>query len=333
MIIRLLRGQVPAGQESNLVDRLRALSPEHSKRPGFVGATFGFRRTGDSLGFLALSLWESVEAISAATAGSPDTTLPSQPAGDSLEAVEIDLFEVADGGPFPLDAVAGGALGIVWARVAPHAEAAAHDMIRAVVPEVGAAGVAGLHVGRRVIKDHTELLVVASWRDRVALHDFAQGRASGTLDPAFLRLMTQWRFETYDCLAAGSSSVPARGPAVLLADGHGHFVDASVGVEALLGLPAELVLRQTLADLSAPERRADAEDLWTASPTDGEATGTLEVRRADGTRLAVRVRAAADCPRPGIHASVLSPVDAAPDPRSIGELVAAAFPDMVAVAA
>jgi len=333
MIIRLLRGQVPAGQESNLVERLRALDTAGSKRPGFVGATFGFRRANDSLGFLALSTWESVDSISAATAGRPDAALPGQPAGDALEGVSIDLFEVADGPPFPVDAVAGGALGIVWARVAPHAEAAAHDMIRAVGPEVGAAGVAGLHVGRRVIKDSTELLVVASWRDRVALHEFAQRRANGTLDPAFLRLMTDWRFETYDCLASGSSLLPSPGPAVLLADSQAHYVDASAGVEALLGVPAELVLRQTLADLTPPERRAETEGLWAAFLAAGEAAGTFEILRPDGTRLVVAFRAEADCPRPGIHASVLSPAGGATDPRPVRDLVAAAFPESVPVAA
>lgn len=333
MIIRLLRGQVPTGQEGNLVGRLRALGSGRPERAGFVGATFGFRRAGDSLGFLALSTWESVEAISAATAGRPDAAFPGQPAGDALEGITIDLYEVADGPPIPVDAIAGGALGMVWARVAPHAEAAAHDMIRAVGPEVGAAGVAGLHVGRRVIKDHTELLVVASWRDRVALHEFAQRRASGTLDPAFLRLMTDWRFETYDCLAAGSPSLPTPGPAVLLADSQANFVDASVGIEALLGVPAELVLRQTLADLTPPERRADSARLWTAFLEAGEAAGTFEILRPDGTRLEVAFRAESDCPRPGIHASVLSPAGSAPDPRPVRDLAAVAFPDSVAVAA
>jgi PAS domain-containing protein len=332
MIIRLLRGQVQAGQEGNLVDRLRALGSDRPARAGFVGATFGFRRASDSLGFLALSTWESVESISAATSGRPDGALPGQPASE-LEGITIDLFEVADGPPLPVDAVAGGALGIIWARVAPHAEAAAHDMIRAVGPEVGAAGVAGLHVGRRVIKDHTELLVVASWRDRVALHEFAQRRANGTLDPAFLRLMTDWRFETYDCLASGSSSLPAAGPAVLLADSQAHYVDASVGIEALLGVPAELVLRQTLADLTPPERRAESARLWAGFLAAGSAAGTFEILRPDGTRLEVAFRAEADCPRPGIHASVLSPAGAAPDPRPVRDLVAAAFPESEAVAA
>ena len=222
---------------------------------------------------------------------------------------------------------------MITASVAPHAEAAAHDMIRAVGPEVGAAGVAGLHVGRRVLAGRTELLVVASWRDRLALHAFAQKRATGTLDPAFLRLLTDWRFETYDCLGPGATALPSAAPAVLLADDQARYVDASPGIEALLGVPAELVLRQTLADIIPADARADVARQWAAFLATGQASGEIEIMRPDGRLARVAFRAQADCPRPGIHASVLAPLDAPPDPRSVAEIVAAVFPDSLEVAA
>ncbi len=325
VIIRLLRGTVPTGQERRLVERLRGLDFEQAPPAGFVGVTLGFRRTGDALGFLAMSTWRSIEAISAATSGLPDAALPSQPPGRTLEGVAVDLFEVAEGPLSPAGTSSGGALGIVWARVAPHAEAAAHEMIRAVAPEVGAAGVAGIQVGRRVIEGQTELLVVASWRDRLALHEFAQRRAQGTLDPAFLRLMTEWRFETYDCLAPGAWLVPPAGPAVLLADDQARYVDASPGVETLLGVPAELVLRQTLADLTPPELRSAAAEQWLAFLASGQANGLFDLQRPDGTPLTVAFRAQANCPRPGVHASVIARPDDPPDPRSVAEIVSAVF--------
>lgn len=332
IIIRLLRGRVPKGQEGRLVERLRGLD-ETGSRVGFAGATFGFRRSGDELGFLALSTWELFEAISQATAGPPDGTIASQPAGETLDAVTIDLFEAADGPPLPVRELAGGALGMITASVAPHAEAAAHEMIRNVGPEVGAAGVAGLHIGRRVLAGRTELLVVASWRDRLALHVFAQNRASGTLDPAFLRLLTDWRFETYDCLGPGATALPAAGPAVLLADDDARYVDASPSIEAIIGVPAELVVRQTLADLTPPGHRADAAAQWAAFLADGRASGEFDLVRADGGLVRVQFRALADCPRAGIHASVIGPVGQPPDPRSVAEIVASVFPDAVEVAA
>lgn len=315
------------------MERLRALDVSKPPPPGFAGVTLGVRRTSDSLGFVALSTWTSIEAISAATAGPPDRALLGQPAGRALEGVAIDLFEVPAGPPLPAGVDYGGALGIVWAKVAPHAEAAAHEMIRAVGPEVGAAGVAGIHVGRRVVEGHTELLVVASWRDRLALHAFAQHRARGTLDPAFLELMTEWRFETYDCVVPGGGSVPLAGPAVLLADDDARYIDASAGIETLLGVPAELVLRRTLADLTPPLERPATVERWAAFLAAGEATGTFDVLRPDGGIQPVAFRAVTNCPRPGIHASVLSRLDDPPDPRSVREIVAEAFPEAARAAA
>jgi hypothetical protein len=98
-------------------------------------------------------------------------------------------------------------------------------------------------------------------------------------------------------------------------------------------VPAELVLRQTLADLTPPERRVETVGAWADFLAAGSAAGTFEILRPDGVRVHVAFRAEADCPRPGIHASVLSLADAPRDPRSVRDLVAEAFPASVAVAA
>ncbi|MGH2513818.1 MAG: PAS domain-containing protein, partial [Candidatus Limnocylindrales bacterium] len=273
------------------MDRVRTLGVGQADLPGFCAATFGVRRVTDGLDFLALSMWQSVEVISGLTGGLPDAGLPNRPTDDVLQGVAIDLYEVSEAPCRGVDALGGGALGLVWASVAPHAESVAHDMIRAVGPELSEAGVAGLHVGRRVIDTgQTELLVVAAWRDRVSLHNFAQGGPAGPLDPAFLRLMTAWRFATYDCLGPGVTEVPSPGPIVLLADAHGRYVDASAGIEGLIGIPAELVLRQTLADLTPPDSRRAVATEWSNFMATGEAHGSFELLRPDGSTITVGFR-------------------------------------------
>jgi PAS domain-containing protein len=200
-------------------------------------------------------------------------------------------------------------------------------MIRAIAPEVTGAGVTALHVGRRVHEGETEVLVVATWRDRLALHEFAKARTSGTLDPAFLRLLTEWRFETYDALDPAALLVPPRGPAVLLADDDGRYVDASPGIEALIGVPAEMILRQTIVDLTPPELRGDYPQAWGSFASNGHATGRWTLLRPDGRRVPVAFRAQANCPGPGIHASVLTRLEEEDlDPRSVAEIVADLFP-------
>ena len=299
---------------------------------GFSGATFGVRRSENGLGFLALSSWQTIDAISAATAGPPDAMLPGRGHEGTLEGLTVDLFEAADE-PFQLAGGGGGALGIVWGTVAQHAEGRAHEMIRAVAPEVGLAGVADLKVGRRVIENRTELLVVAVWRDRLALHQFAMRRRGATLDPGFLELMSDWRFETYDCLAPGSSLVPAPGPAILLIDREGCCVDASPGVEAVFGMPAELILRRTFADLCSAAGLESWLAVRTALRGGGAQSGELEIDHPDGHQVVLGYRAQADCPIPGIEAWILGLPGFAPDPRPVAAIVSSAFPAVVGAAA
>ena len=120
---------------------------------------------------------------------------------------------------------------------------------------------------------------------------------------------------------------------MLLADDDARYVDASPAIEAVIGVPAELVLRQTLADLTPPGHHADAAAQWAAFLAVGRASGEFDLLRADGGLARVQFRALADCPRPGIHASVISPAGLPPDARSVAEIVAAVFPDAVEVAA
>ena len=324
MIIRLLRGQVPEGHEAPLLARLRTIVQAGDPPPGIVSASFGFRRDGDELCFLALSTWESIDAITTATGGAPD--LPIVKDETIVPRVSIDLYEVAEetatAGPS-----GGAALGLVWGKVVRNAEGVAHEMIRAIAPEVTVAGVTALHVGRRVHEGDTEVLVVATWRDRLALHEFAKARTSGTLDPAFLRLLTEWRFETYDALDPAALLVPPRGPAVLLADDEGRYVDASPGIEALIGVPAEMILRQTIVDLTPPELRGDFSAAWGAFAADGRAAGEWTLLGPDGRRVPVAFRAEADCPGRGIHASVLTRRDEPNvDLRPVAEIVNELFP-------
>ena len=325
IIIRLLRGRVPAGQETALVARLRNLGGDgQGSVAGFVGATFGFRRNGPDLGFMALSTWQSIEAISRMTAGSPSAPWPSQQPGRDLASTTIELFEVADESLAALNPEAA-ALGLIWGRVARHAEAAAHEMIRQSAPAVAAAGVRGIHVGRRFVDGQTEILVVASWRDRLALHAFAQQRQGRTIDPAFLELLTDWRFETYDCLAPGGL-LPAPGPAVLLADDSGRYVDASPAIEGLLGVPAELVLARTLGDLTPVNLRPAVAGAWSDFLAAGRGEGVFDLLRPDGRIVRVTYRARANCPVAGIHASLLSASDEAGDDRPLADIVADLFP-------
>jgi PAS domain-containing protein len=249
--------------------------------------------------------------------------MPGQPPQPSLSGFSIDLYEAADDEhASPAEART---LGLIWARVIPHAEATAHSMIRATEARINAAGVTSLHVGRRVVGNQEELLVVAGWRDRLALHAFAKGRSpSGPIDPSFLALLSEWHFSTYDCLAPGAAGLPEPGAAVLLTDTAGAIVDASPAIEDLLGVPGELVLGRPLLSLRPHQESAADSPAWSAALS-RETETALRLEAGDGRVVTLRARSANECPRPGFRAMVLSRPDAGSDRRSVAEVVEEAF--------
>jgi PAS domain-containing protein len=324
MIIRLLHARVPDGHELVFLERLRGIVQTGDRPRGLAAASFGFRRDGRELHFLALTTWESLDAIADVSGGDPASPIVQD--DTFVPDISIDLYEAATDSTWA-GARSGTTLGLIRGRVARHAEVTAHDMVRAVGPEVARAGVTALSVGRRIVEGEVELLIVATWRDRLSLHRFGKARTSGTLDPAFLSLLTDWRFETYDALDPATLLMPPAGPAILLADDEGRYVDASPGIEALLGVPAELVIRQTIRDLTPPDTQVDFDGAWQAFLEAGHGSGRWTLQGADGTPIQLRFRAQANCPSAGVHASVLNRLDDdGSTDRPIAEMVAEAFP-------
>ena len=324
MIIRLLRGGLPSERSRLLLERLRTPPAEVTSSGGPLSFTYGFRNEPDHLSFLAISSWREFSDIGDAGGGT-SVRRPQAPLGDLVDGVQIEHYKLVEDSP-GLPILDGAVLGLVWGRIAPNAEGAAHDMVRQVRDEIARAGVLALHVGRRVVDNRSEIVVVALWSSRIALHAFAKGRASGTINPEFLKLMTEWRFETYDCLGPDRFLVPGSGPAVLLADDGGRYVDASPGVEALLGVPGEFILHGQLEDITPEENRAEIRVAWRSFLEAGHQEGTVVLRRHDGTRLTVKFRARANCPHPGLHASLLSlPGDDSLDGQRLEQVVAEAF--------
>lgn len=143
--------------------------------------------------------------------------------------------------------------------------------------------------------------------------------------PEFVDLVDAWKFETYDSLGPSRLFLSSAGPAVLLADDEGRYIDASPGIERVFGLPGEFMLGRRVWDFTPQPDLAAGRELWRAFIASGEQAGEYELARPDGTRVPVRYRARANCPEPGTHASVLSLLDEEPDPRPVPDIVAEAL--------
>jgi hypothetical protein len=312
VILRLLRASFRPENAPAIIAALRAEANQVRSWPGLLAWTHGVRREGSLIHGLTLSGWSDLDALMRVAGGRPDRDMSEvwrTGALRGVSAAHYELTEPADGADLTFS---GDVLGVVWGTIRPNVEGAVHDMVRAIRPTVAAAGVGTLYIGRRVNEQRTEIVVVAPWRDRLSLHEWARTRPVGAIDPAFTSQLDDFRFETYDSIAPERFSGLPSGPAVLTVDDAGLCIDATPGVEAVLGTPGEMLLHHPLRALVGDGADELLAALTSRTPTDL----VLTIRPWPGRSVAIRATVEPDNPRAGLHALSL---EAAPDRE--GDLV------------
>jgi heme-degrading monooxygenase HmoA len=344
VILRLFRSGVPTGAEAAHVQRLRErIIPRLRETPGLLAWTHGFRYASSGLQALTLSCWADYDAILAATRNDPSAAVHDVPIDDIVSDVRIDHYELAqpfDAGIVELD---GAVIGMITATTTPRTEAVVQEMVRNVRPRVFDAGAVALQLGRRVTGKQTEIVILAVWTSRLAMDRWARSRPEGAVDPAFLANLEAWSFETFDCLSPGDLAHRGDGPAVLVVDGSLTLVDASRGVEAILGVPGELLLGRRLGDLvraingapigvsggvsepGTPTLLEPAFRILVFGET-GEARGELALAVPGSLPVTSRYRAAQNVPIRGLQSIVLVRPGTTDSRRRIAALVREALP-------
>lgn len=336
MILRIWRAPIVVGLEAAFLERLRELMPLLQAASEPLDFTYGFRHESGRTTFLAVSAWSDIAAIATETDGDIDRGLDPE-----LEAMtEAGPPETFERLPPLSDRLAdadGRILGVVTATVLPGREAVAQSMIDRSAAAALQAGALAAHVGRRLDEQLVSVAIVMVWPKRDALTSFVRSRDIPALDPAFTAHLSTWRFETYSVVAPERLLVPADGPAVLIVDMAGRYVEATPGVEAVLGVPGELLNGRSILELAQDE--VDRADLRRRLLETGVSHGIIDIARPDGRRSRVRYRSVADVPAPGLRASVLTAPAEPDDPRPTAEivlealgLVPVAVPDGLAVA-
>ncbi|HEY3522113.1 MAG TPA: PAS domain-containing protein, partial [Candidatus Limnocylindrales bacterium] len=167
--------------------------------------------------------------------------------------------------------------------------------------------VQALYAGRRITDEGTEIAVVAVWRDRLSLHAFARSRPTGAIDPAFSSQLEPWLFETYDCLPPDRLTIPPTGPATLVVDEAGRCVDATPGVEGVLGMPGELLIGKGLGEVLDGTSRGVLDEALGADRT---ASVRLRMMPWPGTATEVAAEIDGDVRRDGLRTITLRSVEA-----------------------
>jgi PAS domain-containing protein len=305
MILRLLRASFAPADGPAIIAALRAEADAVRDWPGMITWTHGLRREGGLLRGITISAWTDFDAVVRIAGGRPDRDVSQVWRTGALRDVVADHYELTEPASPASPILEGEALGVVWGTIRPNVEGAVHDMIRSIRPAVMAAGVTSLCVARRIVEQRTEIVVVAPWRDRLSLHEFAQTRSTGAIDPAFSSQLEDFRFETYDTLPADRLGALPPGPAVLTLDDDGRCVDATPGVEAVLGVPGELLLGNAIRTLAVG---AGVDELLAAMTAGQPAQADLTIRSHPGLAVTVSATVEPASPRPGLHALSLEPI-------------------------
>ena len=94
--------------------------------------------------------------------------------------------------------------------------------------------------------------------------------------------------------------------AMLLADDERNYVEANQAACEMLGLSRDEILELKIEDLSAPELRDQAPEMFAAFLADGVQAGPFELISPSGRRVPVSYSATANV-MPNVHLSVLIP--------------------------
>lgn len=332
MILRLWHAPICPGAEAELLERLRALVPRMQAADAPLEFTYGFRHADGATVFLAVSTWPDFASITAATGGDVDRTIGGIDLDDLLASPTAETYERLPPLSSRLDLADGRVLGVVTGAVLPQHESIVQSMIDRSADAALQAGALAAHLGRRFVDGITSVAIVVIWPRRDTMTRFARARAKPAIDPAFAVHLSSWRFETYNELPPERLLVPTEGPAVVVFDSDGRYIDATPGIESVIGVPGELLFGQSILDLAAGEpARADLRRRFLET---GVSHGTIDLRRPDGDMVRVRYRSVADVPGAGLRSAVLARPDDADDARPTAAIVEEALgllPDVAAL--
>ena len=311
MILRLLRGRVARGDESNLTRFVRDEGIARALRvPGLISFQPAIRQVGDCTELVMASTWTGFDDMAAAGLGlRQPLTIPEL--FPMLEDSVADHYELVIGESrgMPLRQAK---LRLTRIPIKPNHESAYYAAVRQWAERMlDRAGLVSFTLGRRVAGRQDEIVAVQIFEDEAALRDAA---GSDLQRPMARRELSEfWAgepvIEHFDALTAIEPRPDA--PAILLADDSRRYVHATPAAARLAGRPLARLLTMRVEDIGRPSERDAIPDVWDKFVSAGSMEGPYTLARPDGSEVEVRFAAKANAPWPGSHASLLVPVNGA----------------------
>jgi hypothetical protein len=259
MILRVIRGRVAAGRETDFVETCRQTVADRARAPGLVSFLPGYRRVDGTDRFILVAMWETAEHA-ARSAGTPENpTVASVLSG----VAEVDSLDVYDGlEPIfrGLVDAPGGVIRVTTAAVNP----GRRDDVLAWLGGGSRASsqrlVLGWAIGERTVDGREQMIGVSAWPSPLVIEALSDpGRPGGLLFSGTEDYLSNVVVEQYQAIAL---DLPAEladlGARRVLGARFGTREPADSAAQALVqALPSASEAPVSVAPLGAPGTASD----------------------------------------------------------------------------
>lgn len=305
MILRIVRGRLPAGTDADalgtLRERLAAAARDVSGLDSLIVGTRGGAQADGPVEAVLLTIWRDVDSMARATAVGEQDRLLGLRLHLPLEMEQVVYYELAGRMFAALPSDLPVYLRILTVRSRQHEEARLIETLRAQQRTLVRMGLIASHLARRVVGSECEAVSVGVWPDPGTLESATGSRLDA---PLFEEDLADWhgriRLETYDGIEIAPRLPEVSGPPIFVIDGDLRIVDVTGHAAATLGWPAEDLVGRRVPEISADDADARARRLETFL-----SQGTLEGESAWHVsplgEVMIRFAARRDSPVPGRH--------------------------------
>jgi PAS domain-containing protein len=309
MILRVHRARVIEGEGPRLLQFVRDTAMAHALTiPGLLSFQPAIRETSEGTELIVVSTWTGFDELTAAGADL-DAPLAIPGAASMLAQSRAEHFElvIGEARAMPLREAK---LRLIRITIRSQREAAYYQAVRDWADRLlDETGLVAFSLGRRVVGRQDEIVSAMLWQDEAALLEVA----GDDLDkPMGGRELAQfWAddpvIEHFNALTVVDPRPDA--PAILLVDDNRRYVHATPAAARLTGRPLARLLTMRVEDLAPPAQRDAIPGIWAQFMIDGAMEGPFSIARPDGSIVEVLYAAKANAPWPGVHASLLAPLE------------------------
>jgi hypothetical protein len=309
MILRIVRGRVPAGMDSAALVELRARLMRTTRRiGGLESLLIGARPDASTAQAAVITVWRDVDAMVRATSVDEDFRFIGMRLDLAFEIERTDYYEVVGRRFAALPPTESALLRILTVTAGPNEEARLVETLRAHQSRLVELGLVASNVGRRIVEGgQVEAVHVSVWPDRAAIRAATGDRPEA---PLFMLDLEPWldrvHLEMLDGIEIAPRIPALSGPPLLILDDRLHIVDLTGSAAAMLGMPADEMVGQRVDALVAGDPGggdgAGGATVWQAMLANGTCEGEVGWAVPDIGAVVIRFVARRDTPVAGRHA-------------------------------